>query len=540
MKTTVSIIAIAALLGASVPANAANYRGWWWSSATDGMGLNVEQQDDTMAVAWYHFDPDHSASYVLFAGKLVDGVLNAHMQASSGPPPGPDYNSTDVTRTSVGIATLRFTSETSAVFEYTLNGQSGSFDLGRFTAQDIALDTQGKWKYTAGYSGSCGERTSNGYARLTKTSTGNYRLETEEGNGSELCAYDLNLAQAGRIFAGNGQFSCNNGRQGSIAVSRLQRHLDGLTLEHSLAETDAQGCSESGTLVGIPVWNDFRDQDYQGWWWDPTQDGMGFNIEQQGDMLAIAWYHFDEDHSPTYALLAGTIELNASGRKSLSGPLQKAEGPPPGAGYNPTSVSRTTVGTATITFGHSADNVNVYEDAAVLEYTINGRSGSLNLSRFPTRVPLRTGSWQVVSTASAPSCPTFMRTYPPGNPYETPDPSTTTGTATMEKTGDRNYRLTLQGGEDFKAQGGLSFNCTYDITLDNEQDGMVFFGDIDVSCTYGDDSSSSSATSMWASKLIAENDFLIFNRNRTGGGFVGSCPERLIGFSRNAAGTANP
>ncbi len=533
MKTTVLALALAALLSSSA-ANAADYGGWWWSAATDGMGLNVEQQGDRMAVAWYHFDADRSPSYVLFAGTPVDGVLSADLQTTSGPPPGPDYNPAEVTHATVGTATLRFTSQTNAILEYTLNGQSGSFSLGRFTAQEIALDTPNKWKYTAGYSGSCGERTSSGYAQLTKTGTGSYRLETEDGNGGELCTYDLNLAQAGRIFAGNGRFSCNNGREGSIVVSRLQRGSDNLTLEHSRTETSTQGCNESGTLVAImPGWLLFSRNDHQGWWWDPAQDGMGFNIEQQGDMLAIAWYHFDEDHSPSYALLAGMIEQN----HRLSGPLQKAEGPPPGAGYNPADVSRTTAGTATITFGY--DENTAYKDTAVFEYTINGRSGSLNLTRFPMQAAPKTGTWQVVSTAALPGCPTYMRT-PPLSGINPPYPQSTTGTATMEETGDRRYRLTFQGGEDFKAQGGLSFICTYDITLANVQDGPVFFGDIGVSCTYGDDSSPSPVRGMRPPQLIVENDSIVFGRHLVGGGFVGACPEKLIGFPRHATATANP
>jgi len=28
---------------------------------------------------------------------------------------------------------------------------------------------------------------------------------------------------------------------------------------------------------------------YQDWWWDPQQSGMGFNVGHQGNTVVVAW-----------------------------------------------------------------------------------------------------------------------------------------------------------------------------------------------------------------------------------------------------------
>ncbi len=486
MKITASALALAILLGAG-SANAADYQGWWWSAATDGMGLNVVQQGDTMGVAWYHFDENRSPSYVLLAGKLVDGVLSGELQAASGPPPGPGYNPADVMRNAIGTATLTFkpsepgSDQTTATFEYTLNGRNGSFELARFAMQEgLPADnsTQDKfrtWEYTSNHSGSCGESTSAGIATLSvwasvwhSPSDYYYTLTTRAPNASGYCSYRMyhrDLRQSATGLTGSGTFYCHGlnsdnthgAHSGTITVNRLQIENGALIFDHSRQHTEGsqQGCSDTPAFVTTPFFRNNASK--SDWWWDPAQDGMGVNIEQRGDTLALAWYHFDEDRSPTYTLLAGKSVSGAI----LTGPLQKAFGPPPGPGYDPAAVSREFAGTGMISF--------TSETSAIFEYTLpNGYSGTLNLVRFTAQeIPLA-GTWKYFADRDI--SPPYM-----GVPST---PAVFIGTATMEKTNDSHYRLTTR--ETNPAKSSIH-TCAYDLAL--TQTGSMFTGDGQISCT---------------------------------------------------------
>ncbi len=508
MKTTLSAIAITALLSASVTANATDYQGWWWSAATDGMGLNVEQQGDTMAVAWYHFDEDRSPSYVLLAGKLVDGVLSGELQTASGPPPGPGYNPANVTRNAVGTATLTFkpsvsgSDQATATFEYTLNGNSGSFELARFAMQPTPLTSS--WRAFHRFGGSP-------FAIMENTSGNHYRLTTGRYNSDgaflSYLAYDLNLSDSGPVFTGNGRaLDYDDFNEETVEVKRLQVENGVLVLDYVRTHTHKSIVDQTPptittydeTLVGFPPPNNGSlyiegAGFYQsGWWWPPSKNGMGLNIEQQGDTIAVAWYHFDEDHSPTYSLLAGKLVSN-----TLSGELQTASGPPPGPAYDPADVSRETAGTATLNFTSAT--------SATFEYTLNGRSGSLDLTRFTMeQLPLATGLWKYNAAYAAWDCFVTDTIHSWAG--------TASGIATMEKTGDKLYRLTTKDDKtsnNMFLSDGNNVNvesCTYDLKL--IQSGSIFTGSGRSSCTYG---GSVSIDSVTVRRLQTENGVLVFD-----------------------------
>ncbi len=530
MKTTASVIAFTALLSASITANAGDYQGWWWSAATDGMGLNIEQQGDTLGVAWYHFDEDRSPSYVLLAGKLVDDVLSGELQAASGPPPGPGYNPADVVRNTIGTATLTFkpsepgSDQTTATLEYTMNGRSGSLVLARFATQPAP--PAGPWSVSYSTAGSAPNRIG-GSAFMKNTGGNHYRLAIgyQSLGGTDFFprhVFDLDLSGSGSIFTGSGRFSdtidlTEGAAEGTVEVKRLQVENGVLIFDYVSTVTKEWGVDQVSPrsvheiLVGFPplragvppygfpplnagASSGFPPAPYSGfyqsgWWWDPSKDGMGLNVEQQGDTIAVAWYHFDEDHSPSYALLTGTIaEDPQTARYVLTGPLQKASGPPPGPGYDPANVSRETAGTATLSFTSAT--------SATFEYTLNGHSGSLDLSRFTgERIPLSTGSWKYASGYMKRECadanPLVVELWPGG----------AIGTATLEKTGNNQYRL--------KAQPSFLFaSCTYDLVL--IQSGSIFTGSGHGTCL-NDTGRIVAIRSITAKRLQTKNGMLIFD-----------------------------
>jgi hypothetical protein len=111
---------------------------------------------------------------------------------------------------------------------------------------------------------------------------------------------------------------------------------------------------------------------YQGVWYNAELDGQAFNIGQSGNLIAFAWYFYDDAGKATYLTLGGelvdgvvTSELI---RTSYEGEATEA--------YDKDKVVRESVGDATITF----DSVS---GKATFEYTYDtDKTGTIELTPF--------------------------------------------------------------------------------------------------------------------------------------------------------------
>jgi serine protease len=101
---------------------------------------------------------------------------------------------------------------------------------------------------------------------------------------------------------------------------------------------------------------------YQDLWWvaSGAESGWGINLTHQGDTIFATWFTYDTDGTPLW--FSVTAAKTASG--VYSGSLIRTAGPPFSATpFDPTLVTRTTVGTATLTFANGG--------AATFAYTVN-------------------------------------------------------------------------------------------------------------------------------------------------------------------------
>lgn len=119
-------------------------------------------------------------------------------------------------------------------------------------------------------------------------------------------------------------------------------------------------------LTASPLW---AATNYQDWWWNPDQDGQGVNIGQQGNTLFASWFTYDQTGAGMFLVLAGPLLNN-----KVTGDLIRTTGPALGTPFNPSQVTRTIVGQGSLTFS-DANN-------ATLQYTVNGVSGTLPITRF--------------------------------------------------------------------------------------------------------------------------------------------------------------
>ncbi len=106
---------------------------------------------------------------------------------------------------------------------------------------------------------------------------------------------------------------------------------------------------------------------YQNLWWAPGggEGGWGLNLTHQGDKIFANWLTYDSEGKPLWLSTTASSE----GAGVYSGTLVRTAGPAFGAAsFDPALVTRTEVGTATLTFS-SASSGN-------FAYTVNGFAGS--------------------------------------------------------------------------------------------------------------------------------------------------------------------
>ena len=90
---------------------------------------------------------------------------------------------------------------------------------------------------------------------------------------------------------------------------------------------------------------------YQDIWWATggAESGWGVNFTQEGDVIFATWFTYDFDGAP----LPLSATLTKVGPGTYTGSLIKTAGPAFSAvPFDPNAVTRTVVGTATVTFGN--------------------------------------------------------------------------------------------------------------------------------------------------------------------------------------------
>jgi virginiamycin B lyase len=145
---------------------------------------------------------------------------------------------------------------------------------------------------------------------------------------------------------------------------------------------DVDGVSASKVLTRLPFGNDAPHwggpattggPDFTDLWWNPDESGWGVSITQHGGDAFVRIYTYDTDGRPLLFVAPGAA---FNGPYVFSGALQALSGPYFGSiPFDPNKVVRTTVGSATLSFGDA--------DRGVLTYTVNGITRSKTITRLP-------------------------------------------------------------------------------------------------------------------------------------------------------------
>ncbi|HUL96347.1 MAG TPA: hypothetical protein VLT89_10065 [Usitatibacter sp.] len=117
--------------------------------------------------------------------------------------------------------------------------------------------------------------------------------------------------------------------------------------------------------------------DYSDLWWNASENGEGFNVIQQEDILLMTFFVYDASNKPTWYVSPDTA-YNAEAN-NFQGPLYDTQGPPG------SSLGATQVGTAVFSPMSST--------TATLTYTVNGASIVKALTRETWRNDDMSGSY---------------------------------------------------------------------------------------------------------------------------------------------------
>jgi serine protease len=111
---------------------------------------------------------------------------------------------------------------------------------------------------------------------------------------------------------------------------------------------------------------------YQDLWWvaNGAESGWGINLTHQGSNIFATWFTYDTDGAPLWL----SVTAAKTGSNTYSGELIRTAGPSFAAvPFEPAFVTRSVVGTATLTFASG--------NAATFAYTVNGISQSKAITR---------------------------------------------------------------------------------------------------------------------------------------------------------------
>ena len=102
-----------------------------------------------------------------------------------------------------------------------------------------------------------------------------------------------------------------------------------------------------------------------------SESGWGINIAQQGDVLFVTWFTYDSAGNPWWLSITAT----KTAPNTYAGTVLQTHGPPFSAvPFDPAAVTRSPVGTATLTFTGANDGS--------FSYTVNGVSQTKNITRI--------------------------------------------------------------------------------------------------------------------------------------------------------------
>lgn len=155
--------------------------------------------------------------------------------------------------------------------------------------------------------------------------------------------------------------------------------------------------------------------DITGFWYSPAESGWGAAIAQQGDVLFVTLFVYDDQKRAAW-FVASSVTAAANG--TFSGTLYRTSGPAFGGTFDPNLVDKQAVGTVSLQYDGPGGT------GLLFSYSVNGTTVNKALVRqtWSSNAPRLVGAYfggvnfslaAVTQPAGCPAPPTFL---PPGGP----------------------------------------------------------------------------------------------------------------------------
>lgn len=262
-----SLLALFLLTLACRSEAAPDYEDMWWLPSESGWGLKVQHQGDTIFALLFHFAPDREAQWWLLsnAPRGTNETFTGALFAGEGPPVFTNFVPAQVTGRQVGTMSLRFASRTQLVLTYTIDGQTTSKTLERYTFKPLGVEGTYIGTQTAFISCSSNPTPGNyvipatlviGGPPIVRTTLSNTPLNT----GPATCDWTGGLLQTGKMISGQGTLSCRLNLNNALIITgnwtvedlRLvdRSFVGNMVLNTSYPTAGNATCTERGMISG--------------------------------------------------------------------------------------------------------------------------------------------------------------------------------------------------------------------------------------------------------------------------------------------------
>ena len=212
------------------------------------------------------------------------------------------------------------------------------------------------------------------YMSMTATQTGpsTFSGELVRTTGPALDAVPFDPNQVQRTTGGSGTLTFSDENNGTFSYT-----VNGISQTKAITKQvfgPVPACTW-GAPTNLALATNYTDL-----WWvtGGVESGWGINFTHQGDVIFATWFTYDF----TGAALPLSATLNKVAPTTYSGQLIKTSGPPFSAlPFDPNAVTRTVVGTATVTFANG--------NAASFTFTVNDGGKTTTQTKPITRQVFR-------------------------------------------------------------------------------------------------------------------------------------------------------
>jgi hypothetical protein len=249
------LFAVALTAGAPAAATvvSTNYSDLWWNPLESGWGANITQQDDLLFVTFFVYGTNGQAVWytgtLAYAGAGINGnkSFTGDLYQTNGPWLGGPFDPSNVTYRLVGTATFASNASSTAVLQYSVDGQVVTKGIQRQTLTSDHVD--GTYLgILSDVTSACADGSRNGTRTDSVGTVTITQAGTSVGISAPTCNFNGAYTQEGQFGRVAGSFGCTDGTSGPFTFFELRSEQNGLFGRYTRQDAN---CSFSGTIAAV-------------------------------------------------------------------------------------------------------------------------------------------------------------------------------------------------------------------------------------------------------------------------------------------------